>query len=74
MVEFTIDDIVPYLQWAKDIPCHGEVTVQMYAVPRLYAQRNVDWEGNFKQNTEIPLTGEELRLKDGEFVKTSVPK
>jgi hypothetical protein len=57
-INFDLRDIVPYLQWAKDIPCHGEVVVQLHIAPKLYADHHtVDYSG-----------ARELRLKHGEFI------
>jgi hypothetical protein len=31
---------MPYLQWAKDVPCHEEVIVQLHIAPNPYADHH----------------------------------
>jgi hypothetical protein len=70
-VDFDLKDLVPYLQWAKDIPCRGEVVVQLHVLPHLHAARNIDYSGTTSDRTEKPVVAE-MRLKDGEFVETQL--
>lgn len=67
-IGFDLKDLVPYLQWAKDIPCHGEILVQLHVLPLLYATRDVGNSGNPTDRLERPVSGE-MRLTGGEFVE-----